>query len=174
MTVFAGPDAMFRLRPLGAQDRDRVAALFARMSARSRYRRFLAPKARLTAQELTYLVDVDHIDHEVIAAVDRRDGSIVAVVRYVRYRSDAAEISVEVADEWHRMGIGSALTSSISERARSNGIATLTATTLRENRAARVLARRVGFRAIASHGSLIELELRLPQVAGCAGCLPAG
>jgi hypothetical protein len=48
-------------------------------------------------------------------------------------------------------------------RARANGFTLLTATTLWENRPARALLRRLGFRARASHGSEIEYELELEQ-----------
>ena len=47
------------------------------------------------------------------------------------------------------------------QRARANGFTLLTATTLWENRPARALLKRLGFRACASHGSEIEQELRL-------------
>ena len=71
-----------RLRPLGSDDRDGLAALFARLSPESRYRRFLSPKPTLTPRELAYLSDIDRLHHEAIAAVDPRDSSIVGVGRY--------------------------------------------------------------------------------------------
>ena len=70
------------LRPLGSADRDGLAALFARLSPESRYRRFLSPKPTLTPQELAYLTDTDRLHHEAIAAIDPRDNSIVGVGRY--------------------------------------------------------------------------------------------
>ena len=71
------------LRPLSADDRAGLAALFARLTPESRYRRFLSPERELTPRELTYFTDIDHIHHEAFAAVDRRDSSIVGVGRYV-------------------------------------------------------------------------------------------
>ena len=68
-----------RLRAIEIDDRDRIAALFARLSPQSRYRRFLSPKLKLTPRELSQLTDIDHIHHVAIAAVDDRDGSIVGV-----------------------------------------------------------------------------------------------
>ena len=59
------------------------------------------------------------------------------------------------------MGVGTELARRLVERARANGFTLLTATTLWENRPARVLMRRPGFRARASHGPEIELELEL-------------
>jgi RimJ/RimL family protein N-acetyltransferase len=151
------------LRAVGPDDRDRLAALFARLSPQSRYQRFLSPKSELTSRELSYFTDIDHVHHVAIAAVDERDGSIVGVGRYVEGagRAGVAEIAVVVADELHSMGIGTALATRTVERARANGLTLLTATTLWENRPARALLRRLGFRARASQGSVIELHLRL-------------
>ncbi len=152
-----------RLRPLSSDDRDGVAALFARLSPESRYRRFLSPKRELTPRELAYLTDIDHIHHDAFAATDERDGSIVGVGRYVHVadRPKVADLAVEVTDELQNMGIGSALARRMVQRARDNGFALLTATTLWENRPARALLRRFEFRAQARHGSEIELELKL-------------
>ena len=89
-----------RLRPLGSDDRDGVAALFVRLSPESRYRRFLSPKRELTPRELAYLTDIDHLHHEALAAVDQRDDSIVGVGRYVHIadRPGVADLAVEVTD----------------------------------------------------------------------------
>jgi hypothetical protein len=53
------------------------------------------------------------------------------------------------------------LCEALIRRARANGVTVLTATMLWENRPARALARRVGFRARSSAGNEIELELAL-------------
>ena len=155
----------FRLRPIGSEDRDGVAALFARLSPESRYRRFLLPKRELTPRELTFLTEIDHIHHEAFAAVDQRDGSIVGIGRYVHVpdRPKVAELGVEVSDELQRMGIGTALARLTAQCARANGVALLTATTLWENRPARALLRRLEFLARASHGNEVELELELDR-----------
>jgi RimJ/RimL family protein N-acetyltransferase len=152
-----------RLRPLGSDDRDGVAALFARLSPESRYRRFLSPKRELTPRELARLTDIDHLHHEAFAAIDQRDDSIVGVGRYVHIadRPGVADLAVEVTDELQNMGIGTALARHTVQRARDNGFALLTATTLSENRPARALLRRLKFRTHARHGSQIELELKL-------------
>jgi len=152
-----------RFRPLGSEDRDRLAGLFARLTFESRRRRFLLPKPELTPRELAFLADIDHVTHEAIAAVDQRDGSIVGVARYVRVtdRTGVADVAVEVADELQNMGIGTELVARLVDHARANGITRLTAMTLWENRPALALMRRLGFRARASHGVEIELELEL-------------
>jgi RimJ/RimL family protein N-acetyltransferase len=152
-----------RFRPIGSDDRDRLAGLFARLTPESRRRRFLSPKPELTLREIAFLTDIDHVAHEAIAAVDQHDGSIVGVARYVRLarRAGVADVAVAVVDELQSMGLGTELTKRAVERARANGFTLLTATTLWENRPARALLRRVGFRARATYGGEIELELEL-------------
>lgn len=151
----------FRLRQIGPDDRDRLATLFARLTPQSRYRRYLSPKPQLTPRELVHLTDVDHVEHEAIAAVDHRDGALVGVARYAREpdRAGAAAVAVEVADDLQGMGIGTALATCIIQRAHANGFTLLTATTLWENRVARALLRSLGFRARGSDGGELELEL---------------
>jgi protein lysine acetyltransferase len=109
------------------------------------------------------------LHHEAVAAVDPRDGLIVGVGRYVRDREQpaVAEVAFEVADELQGMGIGTALATHIVQHARANCVALLTAATLWDNRPALALLRRFGFRARASCGGVIELDLELdsPSVA---------
>jgi RimJ/RimL family protein N-acetyltransferase len=151
------------IRPLEPSDRAGVAALFKRLSPESRRQRFLGPKPTLSERELTYLTTVDHRWHEALVAVDRRDGTIIGVARYVCItdRPDAADGAVAVADEHHGRGIGTVLVRCLIARARVNGFSVLTATTLWENRRARALLRGTGFQARGSHGAVIELELEL-------------
>lgn len=158
----------FSIRPLCVSDREALRALFFRLSIASRYRRFLTGKPELSERELTYLTDVDHVRHEALAAIDRTDGSIVGVVRYVMWsdRAGTADVAIEVADDWQRNGIGLTLAEALVRHARENGLERLTATTLWENRPARALARRMGFRPRSSAGSEIKLELDLSDHAG--------
>jgi RimJ/RimL family protein N-acetyltransferase len=161
--VAATTGTRFSLRPLGVSDREALRTLFARLSPESRRRRFLTGKPKLSERELTYLTEVDHVRHEALAAIDGQDGSLVGVARYVMWpeRAGVADVAIEVVDDLQRNGIGLMLAEALIQRARANGIEVLTATTLWENRAARVLARRVGFRARSSAGTGIDLEMQL-------------
>jgi RimJ/RimL family protein N-acetyltransferase len=152
-----------RFRPIDTGDRDGLASLFARLSPESRRRRFLSAKHELSDAELDYFSDIDHVRHEAIAAIDQRDGSIVGVARYALdgRRPAAAHMAITVVDELQGMGIGAALAIRAVNRARANGVAVLIATTLSENRPARALVRRLGFRAVTAHASGIDHELEL-------------
>jgi RimJ/RimL family protein N-acetyltransferase len=152
-----------KIRPIEREDRDRLRRLFMRMAPESRYRRYLSPKRALTERELAYLVDVDHVHHEALAAVDESDGSFVAAARYVQ-RPDqprTAEVAIEVADDAQRQGIGTALATRTLDRARANGFTHLTATTLHENASARALLRALHFRRKARDRHEIQFGLEL-------------
>ena len=134
-----------------------------RLTPESRYRRYLSPKPVLTERELDHLLDVDHVHHEALAAVDEANGSFVAAARYVQLpdQPDVADVAIEVADDLHRQGIGTALAIRTLERARANGFTRLSAITLHDNRPARALLRRLDFRPRSSHGHEAEFELEL-------------
>ena len=151
------------VRPIEPSDRAGLVGLFARLSRESRRHRFLAPKHKLSAGELTYLTAVDHWWHEALVAIDWRDGSIVGVARYAGLpdRPGTADTAVAVLDDLHRIGIGTTLSRLLINRARINGFERLVATTGWENRPARALLKRLGFRPRMSQGNVIELELDL-------------
>jgi acetyltransferase len=155
--------AVLYVRPIEPSDRAGLARLFARLSPESRRQRFLAPRHELSARELTYLSAVDHWWHEALVAIDWRDGSIVGVARYAGLpnRRGAADTAVAVLDDIQGMGVGTTLSRLLINRARVNGFDLLMATTLWDNRAARALLRRLGFRSRMSQGNVIELELEL-------------
>jgi RimJ/RimL family protein N-acetyltransferase len=154
------------LRAISPDDRDRLAAVFARLSPQSRYRRFLSPKPELTPRELSYLTDTDHVHHVAIAAIAERDDSIAGVGRYAEYTSQpgVADIAVVVADDLHAIGIGTALATRTVQHAHTNGLTLLTATTHWENRPARALLRRLGFRPSTTPSHLVEQQLELASL----------
>jgi RimJ/RimL family protein N-acetyltransferase len=117
------------IRPIEPDDGPLVRAIYDEMSELSRRRRFLAPTAELSDEDLRYLTDLDHRRHEAVIAIDAESGRGVGVARYVRAPRDreAAEVAVVVVDDWHRRGIGTALLDRLTERARANGIARYTA-----------------------------------------------
>ena len=162
-TFVLADGTQLRLRPICADHRDGLAALFGRLSPESRRLRYLGPKRELTPRELASLTDIDHVCDEAIVAIDERDGSIVGVARYAHSadRAGVAEVAVEVADDLQSLGIGTELARRTVDRARVNGFTLLTATTLWENRPARALLRRLGFRACSSHGGAVDQQLEL-------------
>jgi RimJ/RimL family protein N-acetyltransferase len=153
----------YSVRPLEAGDRDALAVAFARLSPESRLRRFLGPKPALSPRELTLLTDIDHVTHEALAAIDEADGRIVAVARYNAWagRDGVADLAVTVIDEWQGRRIGTRLAVEVIQRASANGFGLVTGTTLWDNKPARKLLKRLGFRTVGGEAGLLELELQL-------------
>jgi acetyltransferase len=178
-TLVLADGTRLRLQPVGADHRDGLAALFGRLSPESRRLRYLGPKRELTPRELVSLTDVDHVCDDAVVAIDERNGSIVGVARYAHSadRAGVAEVAVEVADDLQGLGIGTELARRTVDRARVNGFTLLTATTLSENRPARALLRRLGFRACSSHKGAVDHQLELhtgihERTAGSASVIP--
>jgi GNAT superfamily N-acetyltransferase len=176
MTAAAGPAPVPRLvlrdgsrvlvRPIGPGDRELLRAGFERLGAESRYRRFLAPVGHLSERWLTYLTEVDHRDHEALAAIDPASGDGVGVARFVRSpaRPDTAEAAVTVADDWQGRGLGTALLELLAARAREEGIVRFTALVLASNDEMVDLLRRPGpVRVVNRAAGTVEVETALPR-----------
>lgn len=160
------PDgSVIHIRSITGDDKDLLRATFDRLGPDSRYRRFLHPVKRLSEHELAYLTEVDHHDHEALAAVDPHSSELVAVARYIRLaNSDTAEVAVAVVDDWQGRGVGTVLVHELVERARDAGIRRFTALCLADNRAVIDLLERLGpTRVDHPEAGLAELTIDLPD-----------
>jgi RimJ/RimL family protein N-acetyltransferase len=154
--------ALVHVRPIDSRDRDAFSAWFGRLSDESRRRRFMGPKPRLSARELTYLTEVDHVSHTALVAVDQ-SGRLIGEARYATAAPGdrTADFAVTVADEWQGRGVGIRLASRLVEAARANGMTRLTAITLWDNGSAIALLHRLGFLRAGYDGDALEYELAL-------------
>ena len=155
------------LRPLRADDKRRLVQAFERLSPQTRYRRFFAPLQSLSEQDLRYLTEVDHHDHEALAAVNPENGMIVGVARYVR-RDDPteAEVAVVVGDPWQGHGVATALLARLVGRARAEGIDHFVALVMSDNTEALELFRHLapgGSHTRRSASGHTELVMALPD-----------
>ena len=157
------------VRPIRATDKDALLDLFERLSARSRLRRFLAPKPSLSRRELAYLTEVDHVRHEALVAV-APDGTFIGVGRYACDvgATTVADVAFAVADAWQGRGVGTGLARLLIERARANGIARLHASTLADNGPSRNLLGRLGFGVCGIASGVLEVDLDLAAAAAAA------
>jgi RimJ/RimL family protein N-acetyltransferase len=140
---------LVRLRHLGPDDAEELAAGFARLSPESRYRRFFSPMPRLPETLLRRLTATDGYRHVALIAesipYDDEPPAPVGVARFIR-RTDkpsAAEVAVTVIDELHGQGLGRLLLQSIAALARESGVTTLVANVLSENAPMRALLSRL-------------------------------
>jgi GNAT superfamily N-acetyltransferase len=160
------------------QPRDTALLLegFARLSALSRWRRFLRAKPELTPAEVRYFTDVDHYDHEALGAIDAATGRGVAIARYIRSAGDpgCAEVAVTVIDEWQRRGLATVLLSRLADRARQAEISSFTALVSAENDPMITLLSRdnAGVQVIHMDRETVEYEIALaPFTRSLAGRL---
>jgi len=160
------------VRPARPDDRALLLAGFERLGPESRYRRFLAPMVVLSDDDVTYLTNVDHHDHEALAALDAETGEGVGVARFVRSaeRPDTAEFAITVIDDWQGRGVGTLLLDRLAERARAEGIVRFSALLLAENREMLELLEGLGpVRVVDRQSGTVEVEAELaPEGAGPA------
>ncbi|MFL5846029.1 MAG: GNAT family N-acetyltransferase [Solirubrobacteraceae bacterium] len=149
------------IRPIGPEDRERLAASFERLSPQSRYLRFFSPVSHLSSGQLHYLTDIDHHDHEALVAVDDATAEIVGVARFVRTADGVAEPAVVVVDAWQGRGIGSLLLARLADRAREEGIRCFAAVVLAHNDAALAALRQLGETRALTQGANVELQIDL-------------
>ena len=123
------------VRRIRAEDAAALQRLVGRSSDRSIELRFFGPLKELSDEMAERFADVDGKDRFALVALDPQDtGEIVAVVRYAREKgTDGAEYAALVEDKFQGRGLGIALTRSLIEAARENGIGHLFALVLREN-----------------------------------------
>ncbi len=123
------------IRPIRTTDAPLLADAFGRLSDRSRWLRFLTAKRELTAAELRYFTDVDHIDHEALIALSATDGRALGVARYIRSADDrlAADLAVTVVDDWHRRGVATQLMVRLNQRAVHSGVCRYTVLVAADN-----------------------------------------
>ncbi len=123
-------------RPIEPEDRDAFLSTFARLSAESRYLRFLTPVDHLSNTQVDYLVEVDHHDHEALIAFEEQTGQGVGIARFIRDASHplVAEAAIAVIDDWQGRGIGKILCRLLADRAREEGVERFDAVLLARNR----------------------------------------
>ncbi len=127
------------VRPIRAEDADRLGAGLHRLSAASRYQRFHAAVADLSPQQLRALTAVDQVNHLAWIALDPvLPGEPAAgVARCIRLPEDRriAEVAVTVVDAYQGRGLGTLLLGLLSQSAAAQGIRTFRAYVLEDNEA---------------------------------------
>src|SRR4029450_8894711 len=128
------------IRAIRPDDKQRLLALFTRLSSRSVYFRFFQTKQRLTDEELRYFTELDFKRDVAIAATPRegQEEHIIGVGRYFRIYENGqatthAEVAFTVADAHQGRGVGTLLLEHLAAIARAQGIDTFEAYVLGEN-----------------------------------------
>jgi acetyltransferase len=143
-----------QIRPVRADDAQRLIDLHNRCSEQARYFRFHAAKPRLRAAEAEYLAAVDGEARVALAATTVEEGEerIVADVRFDLVGDGDAEAALLLRDDVTGRGLGTLLLDRLLERAARLGVRRVLLDILPENQAMLALARRVGAEPVAFDG----------------------
>ena len=116
------------LRGITPEDAAELRRGFARLSPRSRQRRFFSVVGDLSTETLRYLTEVDGEDHVGIVAtkdsLDLKTEIGVGVARFIRLKEDpeVAEAAVTIADGMQHKGAGRLLLRELARVARTKGV----------------------------------------------------
>jgi protein lysine acetyltransferase len=122
------------LRPVLPGDNERSTNGPVQFSSDTLYRRFQSTRMP-TKSLLTYLFEVDYVDHFVWVMTDGADGPVVADARFVRDEADPtmAEVAFLVVDAYQGRGIGTFLMGALAVAAGYDGVQRFSARVLAEN-----------------------------------------
>ncbi|NJP53471.1 GNAT family N-acetyltransferase [Streptomyces sp. SBST2-5] len=129
-----------RIRPITADDAERLVKFYEQVSDESKYFRFFAPYPRLSAKDVHRFTHHDYVDRVGLAATV--GGEFIATVRYDRIGTDGspasapadeAEVAFLVQDAHQGRGVASALLEHIAAVARERGIRRFAAEVLPAN-----------------------------------------
>jgi acetyl coenzyme A synthetase (ADP forming)-like protein len=152
-----------RLRAPRRKDARALAAFFAALSERSRYLRFHGIQ-HVDANLVEPFLEPDWLDRGSLVGTLAADGgeTVVALGNYARLRDPgAAEAAFVVADERHRLGIGTRLLEQLASRAAAAGIDRFVAEVMPENRAMLDVFTGTGFKLVRELESG-NIEVRFP------------
>jgi acetyltransferase len=136
------------VRPMRAADLPLEAEFVRRLSAQSRYERFMVTLSELPAAKLKLLTDVDQVHHVALVATVAGDGgeAMVGVVRYIVDASGSGcEFAIAIDDGWHHSGLAGILMQALIEVARSRGLRTMEGFVLAANAPMLHFAHQLGF-----------------------------
>lgn len=127
------------IRPIVASDRRLLEEGFERLSPESRYRRFFSPVNHLSEATLSYLTEIDYVDHFAWVAEAQVGGERrgLGVARYVRTGPESAEAAVTVADDFNGRGLGTLLFEALVLQALESGIRSFEGDVLADNESMR-------------------------------------
>jgi GNAT superfamily N-acetyltransferase len=168
------PQAWLALRPAGGSDGDALQNYFRALSPQSRYNRVLIAANELAPAELARALAANGRETATLLLTWRAETreTVVGETRMALSCAErTAEFSMSIADDWRRLGVGSALLEEIERRAAADGIEWLFGDVLRTNEAMIALARRRGFRLeMGLEGRLLRIQKRLDDAAPDPPC----
>jgi RimJ/RimL family protein N-acetyltransferase len=138
------------LRPIVEADAAEIVQAFERLSAVSRYYRFMHSKQQIDSATLERGVHPrPGVDFVFVATIPAADGiDIVGAAQYVRADENddkTCEFAITVAEDWRGSGLAPTLLASLVRQARRDGYETMEGWVLAENAPMLALARKLDF-----------------------------
>jgi GNAT superfamily N-acetyltransferase len=168
------PGVRLALRPVRSSDGEALQTYVRGLSPQSRYNRFLGAANELPASELARALAANGRDTLTLLLTSTAgDGeTVIGEARVALWCGKrAGEFSMSIADDWRRLGLGSALLQEIERKAAADGIEVLSGDTLRTNEGMIRLARGHGFRlASGFEARLVRIQKRLDDAAPDLPC----
>lgn len=164
------------LRAVLASDAAEIIQAFERLSADSRYNRFMQHKRQLNPGALDRGVHPQPgRDFALLATIPAADGiDIVGGAQYVRAEANNAstcEFAITVAEEWRGSGLATELLARLVRRAPLDGYTTMEGSVMAQNVPMLALARNLGFQVepVPEDGTVVRVtralkRARLPPV----------
>lgn len=160
--------AAITLRLLLPEDRKGLKDGFERLSANSRYQRFMSPMDELPDRYLEYLTDIDYRTHfAVVAGIEdpvRFELEGLGIARFITLDDfeDEAELAITVADEAQGRGLGVILMEVLLRAAQERGLRALRAEVLPTNEGMQKLAKKFGGTRVAQQDGLVTWRVPVP------------
>jgi len=153
------------IRSIQPDDKGQLKDGFNKLSAKSRFLRFMSHIGKLSNNTLKYLTEIDNVNHVALGAADMSGGIEhgVGIARYIRLADepDVAEFAIVVVDDYHKKGIGTLLLKLLMQCAQKNGIRSFRAFVLRENTAMIKMLNRLGAQSQKEDATLLKFDLAL-------------
>ena len=151
----------YQVRPIQANDRERIIELFNHLSPESRYLRFAHAISKLPDD---FLDDILHLDYKkemaLLAAMTSHAGAeeIIGIARYVTPpNQNSCEFSLSVSDSHTTQGVGTHLMRDLIAYAKKNGLQEMLGYVLSKNSRMLHLVSDLGFQI---HGQDDELDFK--------------
>nr|MBC8360960.1 GNAT family N-acetyltransferase [Candidatus Desulfatibia profunda] len=160
---------LITVRPAKPVDDRRIQEHFYNLDKNDIYSRFFQARTRFVRDDMERMFQIDYIKDLTLLAVvgEFGFGKVVAVAEYLLDPAkNMAEVAFSVAKDWQGKGLGKILMKKLSEAARENGIAGLTAYTLPGNQGMIRLFKTLPYKIRTVYdGEVIELSCKFDELA---------
>ncbi|MFW2374220.1 MAG: GNAT family N-acetyltransferase [Gammaproteobacteria bacterium] len=136
------------IRPIRPEDAEIEQSFIQRLSAETKYFRFMQALQELTPQMLVRFTQIDYdLEMALIAVTHIKNEEIqIGVARYTTNPdAKSCEFAVVIADEWHHKGLGFRLMSHLMEIAKARDLNIMEGEVLANNKEMLKLAKKLGF-----------------------------